>query len=125
MVKYGQMKRLLLVVTVVLVLASVVIGCSQTQTPTTQPYKSRYTADQVIYIAQAQYPACYRRQSGMDVQAPPSITVTYVGGSRAAWKVQITCPPYFYQLGQPLSGVTSKTLYFYETDGSLRDTYYP
>lgn len=122
------MKRLTLVITAVIILLLGVISCANTPQP--QTYTSKYTADRVIIIAQAQYPACYKTESrgfgstreSWEVQTPPSITVAYVGGSHAAWKVQINCPP-GYHLKSPIG--TSLTLYFYETDGSLRDTYYP
>ncbi|MDP2729044.1 MAG: hypothetical protein Q8O55_00965 [Dehalococcoidales bacterium] len=191
--KDGNMKRVS-VITVILILALSVIGC--TQSP--QPYTPRYTADQVVYIAQAQYPVAYsvkttifspapesmnpsqpwpwltpeqrevisglsglekerqallmaaenmrafeleeqlkeqfpefkeqkereilaRQQVITDTQqTPTSITATYI--DTAVWEVTIKAPPLYY-LERPLSGVSSKTLYFYETDGSLYKTY--
>ena len=47
------MKRLLLVVTAVLVLALSIISCAQTQAPAPPPDIPRYTADQVIAVAKA------------------------------------------------------------------------
>lgn len=105
---------------------------SSEQTPASQPDIQRYTADQVIAIAQAQYPTCFKRErigedaGGMflyrTVDTPSSISVTYIGGSRGAWKVKISCP-FGYRLGD--YAYVSKTLYFYESDGTLRKTYYP
>ena len=80
-------------------------------------YTSRYTANQVIYIAQAQYPTAYGASSK---QTPPIISAVYI--DTAIWRVDITCPCHYY-LERPYSGISTKTLYFYETDGSLYSKY--
>lgn len=52
-------------------------------TPTPSAYTSKYTADQVIYIAQSKYPKiCLSDQ--------PSISVSYKGNG--LWGIEINCP---------------------------------
>lgn len=126
--KGGGMKRLPLIVTAVLVLGLGVIGCAETSQPQYLPYTPKYTADQVIAVAQAQYPVGYKYSIGTPstpserIETPTMISVRYLGGSRAAWQVDISLPPgYHYSDGS----YGTKRLYFYETDGSLRDTYNP
>ncbi len=112
------MKRLPLVVAAVLILVLGVIGCAQT--PQYKPYVPKYTADQVIAVVRASYPVGYTR-SYPQTTTPTIISVRYIGGTRAAWQAQISLPSRYYLQG----GLSSKTLYFYETAGSLRDTYDP
>ena len=107
--KEVAMKRLALIVTAVLVLALGIISC----TPIEQPDIPTYTADQVIAVAQARYPSCYYRYD-RTVDTPTSISVEYIGVSKKAWKVVISCPQ-GYRLDD---WTTSKTLYFSEIDGS-------
>ncbi len=124
------MKRLILIVASVVILG--VVGCAQTQTPAPKPYTPKYTADQVIVIAQAKYPTGFKQEIiGEDTQGvfrhqtvttPTSISVKYIGGSKAAWEVKISLP-FGYRYSDYTYG--TKTLYFYEGDGSLRTTYYP
>ena len=118
--------KMVLVVISVLFLVFGAMGCGKTQQP--QPYTPDthvYTADQVILIVQEQYPTTYRRV-GLgteieDMETPPSITVAYVGGSRGVWGVQLSAPA-GCSLEKPFSYVHVKTMYFHETDGTLRDT---
>jgi hypothetical protein len=78
---------------------------------------TNYTADQVIKIAQAKYPMAY----GIDSkQTPTIISAVYI--DTAIWRVDITCPRYYY-LERPNSGILTKTLYFYETDSCLYQKY--
>jgi hypothetical protein len=111
------------------------------QTSESQPDIPRYTADQVIAIVQAEYPACFKKELiGQDVggifryievNTPPIISVkpSYMldlyermrvaerGGSTAVWEVTVRCP-----FGYHFRDYTrSKVLYFYEWDGSLRN----
>jgi hypothetical protein len=102
-------------------------GCnSTTATKETIPIGPKYTADQVIAVAQAQYPLCYKSFGVINEnnsQTQTLINVKYIG--EYIWEVNIKCPDYLYSLIRKGSGINSLTLYFYETDGSLRDTYYP
>jgi hypothetical protein len=98
-------------------LSIVFIGCSASSTAT---YTPKYTADKVIYIAQAKYPIAYKGNNLNSTQAPTSITAIYIDA--AVWKVNITCP-YQYQIGQLNSGISALTLYFYEGDGSFHNNY--
>ncbi len=96
------MKRIVLIVTAVLILG--VMGCEPIAR-TERPDLPDYTADQVILVAQARYPS-YTIYSGNTIT--PSISVEYVGES--LWKVVITSPSRW---------VSSITLYFNETTGAL------
>ncbi len=101
------------------------------QTSQPQSYTPTYTADQVIAIAQAKYPACFKQELiGQDsggmfryqtVDTPTQISVQFVGGTSHAWKVVITCPVRYLLQDR----TTGKTLYFWETDGALHNTFYP
>lgn len=125
------MKRLLIVLVIVLLFLA---GCTQSSQSQPQPNIPKYNVNQVISIVQAQYPVAYKHQStgkdasGMfiyvDVQTPPSISASFIGGTRGAWRVEIKAPPTYF-LARPLSGISSKTLYFYESNGSLGEIYYP
>lgn len=121
------MKRLPLVVIAVLVLALGVIGCARTPAPSPQPPPTPgHTQNQVIAIAQAQYPVGFKQEDiGRDasgfyrsqtVQTPTSIAVRFIGGSRAAWEVTIRLP-----IGYRYSDFSygTKILYFYEDTSSL------
>ncbi|MDO9574023.1 MAG: hypothetical protein Q7I94_03425 [Candidatus Contubernalis sp.] len=103
-----------------LVLVMVIFPACQSE-PEPQPDLPGYTADQVIYVAQAQYPIAYRYSSDGLLQTPTSVTVTYL--ERGIWKVEISCPP-GYSINNSRSGVSSDTLYFYEADGSLHTLSY-
>ena len=114
-----------------LVLAMAMVGCSQPETP--RQYVPKYTADQVIAVVKAQYPACFKREgTGMDasgmfqyrtVDTATQISVQFVGGTSHAWKATITCPQgYTMQIGTNITGLV---VYFWETDGSLRQGYVP
>ena len=105
------MKRLILVVTAVLVLG--IISCTPYQTE--RPDLPDYTADQVIAVAQARYPSYDHPNMGT---LSPSISVEYIGESY--WRVNISFPS-----GYRLNGgyfISSRTLYFNETYGSLSST---
>ena len=123
------MKSLVLIV--IVVLAMVAIGCARTSQ--LQPHEPRYTADQVIAVVQAQYPACFEPEVApvvpptdslgfgnmvyREVSESPSISVNYIGGSTSVWKVTVNCPRgYKFK-----DGTSSKALHFYESDGSLRE----
>ena len=110
------------------------IGCGEPEVQTPKEYVPKYSADQVIAVVKAQYPACFKRErtgtdaSGMfqytTLDTPPQISVQFVGGSKGAWKVIITCP-YGYRLASLTSQVTSLTAYFWESDGALHQGYIP
>jgi hypothetical protein len=118
--KVVSMKKLLGVAFIILtILGLIVTGCT-TSPPKTTQYVQKYTADRVIYIVQSQYPVAYTRISSFSPQTPTSVTAVYI--DKAVWKVQISCPQ-GYWLGAWNSGVSSKTLYFYEADGSLWNNY--
>jgi hypothetical protein len=96
-------------------------GGDKKETQSTSTYQeSRYTADQVItVVARSQFcPVCWNKLGGTRNEAAARVTVKYVGGSRAAWEAQISCPNMYLP-----TGITK--VYFYETDGSIHDTYYP
>ena len=103
------MKRLILVVTAVLVLVLGIISCTSVE----QPDTPTYTADQVIAAAQAQYPSYDSPNRGT---LTPSISVEYIGES--IWRVYISFPLGYYGLGWEYAG-SNMTLYFIETTGSL------
>ncbi len=119
--------KLLFSLIVIIVLSCNVVGCTKSTPPT---YTPKYTTDRAIYIAQSQYPVAFQRQSlGRDasgisryqtIQTPTIITATYI--DTAVWKVVITCPDRYY-LVQYNSGISSKTLYFYEGDSKLYNSY--
>ena len=111
------MKRIVLVVTAVLVLVLGIMSCE----PIARTERPDYTADQVIVVAQAQYPP-YDRTTGSSyynnvqtVTLTPSISVAYIG--EGYWRVYISCPS-----GYRASGVyvgSNITRYFNETTGVL------
>ena len=106
-----KMKRLILVVTAVLILALGIAGCEQIA-GTERPDLPDYTADQVIAVAQAQYPPYDHPNMGT---LSPSISVEYIGES--IWRVYISFP-LGYGLGWEYAG-SNITLYFNETTGAL------
>lgn len=121
--KIKPLYAVLLVAAVVLLVVGVTLYFTwETPEQTSQPqsYTPTYTADQVIAIAQAQYPACFNRDRTVDT--PSSISVKHIGGSRGAWRVEISCPARYFHNDYSMG---TKTLYFYESDGTLRKTYYP
>jgi len=73
-------------------------------------------------LAKAKYPTCYRMQEGERQEISPIINVKFIGGSKAAWEIKISAPV-GYLFADSTMG--TKTLYFYEGDGSLRADYYP
>jgi len=97
------------------------------ESPSTPIDKPEYTADQVVTVAKAQFTSCFKREMvGQDaggimryhtVETPTIISAQYLGDSR--WQVKIICSP-GYRLIDPYNTVTSATLYFYESDGTLR-----
>jgi len=112
-----MMKKFLVIIAISF-LASGLILCTQTQRPNTP----QYTADQVIEIAKAKCPLCFRMQQGERQVTSTSIDVRFIGGSRVAWEIKIIAP-----VGYIFTDFTAgtKILYFYEGDGSLRSEYYP
>lgn len=113
-VKGVTMKRLILVVTAVSVLVLGIISCTpayeaDTDTPA-------YKATEVIAVAQAKYPVCFRTYHPEET-VPSSISVEYIGES--CWEIVISCPSSGYRLSAYSS---SQTLWFYETDGSFSFT---
>lgn len=120
------MKRV--VVTVAVVLALGIAACTPTTSGTTTPTPDipKYTADQVVMVAQARYPTCFRTEiverRNVHTYTTSIVSVSYIGGSRRAWKVEVSCP-HLHRLVDALT--TKEVLYFYETDGSLSDKYYP
>ena len=109
------------------------VGCGEPEPQTPKQYIPRYSADQVIAVVKAQYPACFRQErtgtdaSGMFqykiVDTPTQVSVQFVGGTSHAWKATITCPQgYTMQMG---TKIFSLEVYFWETDGSLRQGYTP
>lgn len=108
------MKKLLIVVTAVLVLAFGITGCSQTQT-TPKPDIPRYTADQVIAVGQANSPSIPRNY--------PQIThlswsAQYLG--KGIWIVKKSG---LGQLGNNLGQL--EAWYFHEKDGQLNKSNVP
>ena len=100
------MKRLVLIVTAVLVVVLGVISCTQTPPPQPEPDIPRYTADQVIYVATSSpYTSCGY------IKNKASWTVEYQGNG--LWLVTKTC---FTQYGQAI-GTEKYT--FYENTGKL------
>jgi hypothetical protein len=121
----NAMKAILLVFTII-VLAVCILGCNgSTSTKETIQAGPKYTADQVIAIAQAQYPVCYKNGvfSNGTEETPTIISVKYIGDSK--WQINIKCPDYRYSLIRRNTGVTEIKLYFYEADGSLSPPYKP
>lgn len=122
-------KLYLIYLVIITITLSTMVGCAQA--PPVTPDTPRYTADQVIAVAQAQYPVCFKKELiGYDGQGmahyrtitiPPTISVKYMDGSKAVWKIEVSCPQ-SYRLPDRS---TEKELYFYEGDGSLQDRYYP
>ena len=100
------------------------LGCSQPKVQTSTQYVPRYSAEQVIAVVRAQYPTSFKREvTGQYSTTPTQISVQFVGGTSHAWKATITSPRgYYLQIG---SGITSLEVYFWETDGSLRQGYVP
>lgn len=106
------------------------------QTSESQSDIPRYTADQVIAIVQAKYPACFKMVG--EAATPPAISIELAPKRIASrqgridllaedppqfsvvWKVTVTCPPMYF-LPYPDLGTKNKTLYFYECDSSLRN----
>jgi hypothetical protein len=83
----------------VIIIASCLLAC------TPQQNVSRYTADQVIYVAKAKSPSCVREG------AVASWDAQYMGDKK--WLITKTC-------GGRLGYVFSKTYwYFYEDTGTL------
>lgn len=108
------MKRLVLVITAVLVLVLGIIGCAQTQTPQPKPDIPRYTADQVIAVAQAQYTSVSYTKGRTSAR----VSVSYQGGG--IWKVEIS-PLIGYVLEGPEGRFTGvRTRYFNEATNSLQ-----
>jgi len=109
-----------------LVLATAMVGCSQTETP--RQYVPKYSADQVITIVRAQYPTCFKQEwSEVDgrfrtLDTSSQISVQFVGGTSHAWKATITCPS-GYHLKIGAGQARQWVVYFWETDGSLRQGY--
>jgi hypothetical protein len=113
----------------------ILTACSSTESTISTPTQyNKYSADQVIDVVKAQYPACFKRErTGTDaggmfqyttLDTPSQISVQFIGGSKGAWKVTITCP-HSYRLGAPSSQVISLTCYFWEIDGGLHQGYIP
>lgn len=133
--KRGSYNWLIIILVAVIGLCAFVVydyyqGTQSEQTPTyTTP---TYTADQVIAIARAKYPVGFKQEIiGQDsgglfrsrtVETPTMISVTYIGGSGGAWEVKISLPRGYHFEDRTYG---TKTLYFYESNSSLRDTYYP
>lgn len=111
------MKKTLVVITL-LVLVLSLAGCAQSQTPPPPPDIPRYTADQIIAVAQAKYDAV--RIGTRTDRTEPKVEVSYEG--QGVWQVIIR-PPLGYYLqtgpypGGPLVGIV---LYFYEDTGQLK-----
>lgn len=109
-------------------------SCGESEVQSPEQYVPKYSADQVIKVVKAQYPACFKQErTGTDadgmflyrtVETPTQISVQFIGGSKGTWKVTIICP-YSYRLGAPSSQVTSLTSYFWESDGALHRGYIP
>jgi hypothetical protein len=75
--------------------------------------ESKYQANEVIAVAQAQYPVCHRGIGANRTESPTIITVQYKGDG--IWKVDISCPSLFFLE----DNTSSKVLYFHESDGAL------
>ena len=108
-------RKSFLVICILPLLVIAVVACSQTQIPESQPDIPRYTTDQVIVIAQAQY-GCYSRLGGERRDTSAKVSVSYQGGPRRVWIVKISCPTGY--ILDDFSGF-SKTLHFYEDTGVL------
>lgn len=108
------MKRLVLIVTAVLVLVLGVIGCAQ-KTPAPPPDIPRYTADQVIAVAQAQYKSY--RITKQPPYADARVSVVYQG--KGVWEVTVSALAGYVLMGPGglIMGATKP--HFYESTGSL------
>lgn len=109
------MKLIFIVIVITLVLYSVWASARQ---PT-----AAYTADQVITVVRDSYPSCYDGQEISDEE--PRISVNFIGGTQAVWEVNIDCSPDSITASGSESRTVRKKMYFYESDGSLRERYYP
>ena len=103
-------KKSVIAAIAVLVIVANIIGCDQTDTPPPpQPDIPRYTADRIIYIANAYSPTCWNKQS------VPKWSVEYLG--LGVWAVSKRC---VLKSGfEPLPSLDREKYYFYESTGKL------
>jgi hypothetical protein len=78
--------------------------------------ESKYRANEVITVAQAQYPISHRG-IGTDRRESPTIITTQYNGN-GVWTVNIGCPVSYLLEDNTLS----KVLYFHEINGALNSS---
>ncbi len=60
-------------------------ACSQDAQP-------RYTEEQVIHIAQARYPMCFKQGENLGVPSQISVRYRDEGPWKGFWEIQVSCP---------------------------------
>ncbi len=125
------MKLSLIVFLTLILLLPITVGCTSEPPPDVP----RYTADQVIAVAQAKYPVGYGTETervirpgtedwampqyefkSKRIETPTSVSVNYIGDGR--WEVTISLPSRYHFKDEAY--VNSKTLYFDEATGQIR-----